>query len=85
MSRTEFFRKYANMPLDKRFKIISMVDFGQLTWNGLYFQLKELDDDLRNMELNNIGYQTLKIIEDKHWKLLQDIDKLATNTLEVKV
>ena len=74
MSRIEFFRKYANMPLNKRYTIISMVDFGQLTWNGLYFQLKKLDDDLRNMELNNEGYQTLKIIEDKHWKLLQDLD-----------
>jgi hypothetical protein len=80
MSRTEFFRKYANMPLNRRFEIIQMNDFGELTWSGLYFQLKKLDDDLRNMELNNEGYQTLKIIEDKYWNTLNDLDKIGVSS-----
>ena len=75
MKTTEFFKKYANMPLDKRSQIILMNDFGILTWNGLYNYLKFEEREIRNIKLNGEGFKALRILEQKHWKVLQDMDK----------
>ena len=50
METHEFYRKYANTPLDKRFKILSN-DFTNLlngmTLNGVYQEIKTIDDKIR--------------------------------------
>lgn len=46
MKEHEFYREYSRLPLDVRDKLLDRVSHGELTMNGVYFQMKELDKEL---------------------------------------
>ena len=51
MKLHEFYQKYANTPLDKRFKILSFKDLGMKTLSDVYRRLKEIEDKSRPDEI----------------------------------
>jgi len=48
MKDYEFYRKYANLRLDKRCTILDINRLGIMTLNDLYFELKKIDDKIRD-------------------------------------
>lgn len=47
MKKEQFYKAYANTPLENRFRIISFLKGGTMTLTSIYKQIKELDDDMR--------------------------------------
>lgn len=62
MKSHEFYQKFANLPLESRYKILDKIKHGDLTMNGLYFQMKELSDKLRPLEIEQ--KELLEIAEE---------------------
>ena len=51
MKLHEFYSKYANVPLSKRFIILNMAKFGTMTLHNFYQEIQELDDRMRPMQI----------------------------------
>ncbi len=47
----EFFARYANTPLNKRFQIINFGKFGTMTLNQAYQRMTELEEKKRPYEI----------------------------------
>jgi len=47
----QFYIQYANLPLAKRYIVLNFVDSGSLNMIGAYKRMKELDDIMRPMWL----------------------------------
>ena len=54
MKKEKFYQKYANLPMDKRFNLLSN-DFTSpvlgMTLNDIYQEIKKIDDKLREDEI----------------------------------
>jgi hypothetical protein len=51
MKVEQFFAKYANTPLKKRFKTLDIYKNGLMTLDSYYFRLKELEDLMRPLRI----------------------------------
>ncbi len=47
MKEEDFFRKYANMPINKRFEFINFSEYGLKTPHMIYEEIKELEETMR--------------------------------------
>ncbi len=72
MKSHEFYRKFANLPLDKRFVVLDRIKHGGLTMNGVYFQMHQLDEKLRPLLIEQ--QELLEIAEE----FLPKIDFLSS-------
>lgn len=73
MKSHEFYQKFANLPLDKRFEIIDRINYGELTMNGLYLQMKKLQEEIRSIEEKE---QRLLEIAEKYFEFYEEEIKL---------
>jgi len=51
MRKHEFYEKYANTPIENRFIIINIAEFGLLTLNDIYKEIKKIDEQIRPLEI----------------------------------
>ena len=65
MKEEEFYRKYANTPLGKRYDIISFEKSGKMTINDVYVQMIKLGDQIRPL---NIEQEELLKLADIFFK-----------------
>jgi hypothetical protein len=47
MTKEEFYKRYANLPLGIRDKVVSVRYFGMMTWSDIYRYMHELDEKMR--------------------------------------
>lgn len=47
MKTHQFFQRFANLPIEKRNVVLNRIKYGELTLSGVYYQMKQLQDKLR--------------------------------------
>lgn len=76
MKSHEFYEKFANLPLDKRSIVLDKLKYdvldysdnlGDLTMSGLYYQMEELQKELRPLKIKE--QELLDIAEEYFNKL----------------
>ena len=67
MKSHEFYQQFSNLPLDKRFIVINRIKHGELTMGGIYYQMEELQKELRPLKIKE--QELLDIAEEYFNKL----------------
>lgn len=68
MKVEEFFKKYANLPIGDRFKAVDIANYGLTSFQELYKQIHDLEDQMRPMRIRQN-----KLLEDaeRFFKILK--------------
>jgi hypothetical protein len=51
MTSEQFFKEYANLPMEERFKIVNFNQTGSMTINDYYKQIKRYEEELRPIKI----------------------------------
>lgn len=51
MKKEEFYRKYANLQIDKRFIALDFIKYGMMSLNDVYTRISKADEQRRSLEL----------------------------------
>ena len=62
MKSHQFYQQFANIPLDKRLLVLDRIKYGELTMNGVYHQMQELQEQLRPLKIKE--QELLEIAEE---------------------